>query len=148
MTETHPQSRDLISIPSEADWSGFVTVENADAIADRIRRFLGGRIYTWFTVSEFFRWRPEVRTLQSMERVSVERRKTDDDTDDVWITIVDTYSVTWLNSRCADQAAARLADEKTDHAFVEFKRDYLQIAHRTPAGDRLFWTIVPNGGAS
>jgi hypothetical protein len=48
-------------------WFGMLTVENIEQVADLLRQLLVGKTYTFVTVNELFRYKPEVRTSQRLK---------------------------------------------------------------------------------
>lgn len=63
--------RDLQRLKGEEDWYGFLTRENLDLVANRIRAMLDGRQYTCVTV--WTNGRPEVKAGQSNASVETLR---------------------------------------------------------------------------
>lgn len=62
MSDTATESREVQRIRSGRDWSGYLTLENFDAVAGRLREMLEGKRYTWVSCNEGLRdFFPEVR---------------------------------------------------------------------------------------
>lgn len=132
------------------DWSGYLTIENGEAVTERIRSLIGGgQRYTFVAVNDLFGDRPEVRTSQTAK--SVEHSFSgpyDDGSRCVHLTVPDTYGVWGLHTGAADADAARRMrdDDRRDWVFLEFTHGKLAITHYAPSGNRLFWTIAVEDG--
>lgn len=126
------------------DWYGVLTLENLDAVADRIRSMIGdGQPYSWTDVNEGLGWRPYLRTSQVAEKIDVTRSDLDDGRTLGHITVCDTYGVWGIDTLFADQEAARGKKER-DLTFVSFeRRGQLRITHYAPAGWLMYWLIAP-----
>lgn len=125
--------------PLERDtWHGWLTVENAAAVAERLFCMLDGRHYTMVSVYEYRAYRPEVRTSQ---RLIGPVRMTTHDSGSVGMQFEDGHYVWGLTARIADQNAAASAAER-DRVRIGFTGDRLDVEEFTPEGRRVFWTVA------
>lgn len=152
-------------IASGRDWFGYLTLENFDAIAARVRALLEGRRYTWVSCNEGLRdFFPEVRTGQEMEKLVIhDRSDLGDGVTMAHFTVCDTYGVWGLDTTVADQRAAeqkrkaawdsaneagrRRRAENRGLTYVHFTRGRydqgrIEIQHHNGYGDRLYWVIA------
>ncbi|MFV2172269.1 hypothetical protein ACFHW2_12210 [Actinomadura sp. LOL_016] len=140
---------DIRRITSGQDWSGFLTLANLDAVADRIRSMIGGgRPYTWIACNEGLgNYRPEVRTGQAARTIDVCRidRAGGPHGD---IQVHDSYGLWWICTDAQDQAAAHGREPSFELAYLDITRTYVRIATKAPAGYRLWWVVAVEGGAS
>lgn len=127
-------------LTGDAQWFGYLTLENVDAVADRIRRMLDGHRYTWVAVNEAFE-RPEVRTSQVMEKVEVFRSRDDSYGELAGITVLDTYGVWGPDTTAPDERTAAQQPER-DRAYMVIDHNKIEIKHFVPAGSRLYWVIA------
>lgn len=144
------ESAELRAIGSDRDWHGYLTIENFEAVAGRIRRLLEGRSWTWVACNEGLRgYFPEVRTGQRLRGSAVTAKLLAPGHGH--ITVVDSYGVWGLSAHLPDQAAARALsyDEAcAAGAHLSFERamgsrpDRLEIEHFAPAGARLYWVAA------
>ena len=44
------------------NWSGMLTTQNIDQVADLLRHLLTGKKYTFVAANEYYEYKPEVRT--------------------------------------------------------------------------------------
>jgi hypothetical protein len=125
-------------LASEREWFGYLTVENLDAVAARLRRLIGNREpFTWVACNEgLWNYAPEVRTSQVAEKIDVHRH-------DGWsgINVVDSYGVWGLSTRVPDSRAPDL-EPGFWSPYLHFKRGQLHIEHRVLAGHRVLWVIA------
>lgn len=135
--------RRLARLCDGRDWSGYFAIENAEAVAERIRSMIGdGQRYTFVVANEYFAYRPEVRTSEVARdlRVSVDAEPNEHGRRYAHIGVVDSWS--WgLLTEAETEAAARDGRER-DQVRVTFGRRQLAIEHFAPAGNRLFWTVA------
>lgn len=127
--------KDVQHLATRSHWYGYLTVENAEAVADRIRLLIGdGQRYTWVATNEESGLRPQVRTSQVAREIHVEDGH-------VWVN--DSYGLWGILTGAADrEAAQRLPVDSNDLVRLHFAPDSLEIQHRAPAGVRLFWVIA------
>lgn len=130
----------------DCDWSGDLTIENAPAVAERIRALIGsGQRYTWVAVNEYFGDRPEVRTGQVAKEVRQDVSGPYDDGERcAHIIVSDTYGSWGLHTGAASTTHARQmrdADER-DWVLLEFTCNKIVMQHHAPAGNRLFWVVA------
>ncbi|WP_141576194.1 hypothetical protein [Actinomadura sp. WMMA1423] len=131
-------------IASGRDWFGFLTLENLNAVADRIRSMIGdGQRYTWVACNEGLGdYRPEVRTSQVAAKIRVDRR----DDEHGSIIVVDTYGVWSIHTDIADQAAGMGRQPEFSLTYLKITRGQIQMEHKAPIGARLLWTVALEGG--
>lgn len=142
MTTDQAESADLRRLNANCDWFGYLTLENLEAVATRLRAMFGpGQPYTFVTVNELFNYRPETRTDQVASKIETWTEE-GDSPGFGGITINDTYGVWGLHAAASNQASARKLPGTTNQAFLEFSRNQIKVTHRTPAGDRLYWTAA------
>lgn len=140
-------------LKSDRDWYGYLTLENAEAVADRIRSMIGdGQPYTWVAANEYFGYKPEVRTSQVASKVEFNQDlRLSDGTPWAHLTVVDTYGIWGLHATAADDAAACEADKK-DRTVLKFGYRKLTIDLYAPGGNHMWWVIAlenaADGGAS
>lgn len=155
----------LITTP-DRQWFGHLTLENFDAVAERISSMLEGRRYTWVAcnsgLGDYF---PEVRTGQQMDTLTVHERTTyEDGSTHAHLTVCDTYGVWGLSTGVPDDKAAH---ERRDRAWAKADEDArrtgewedkrlawvkiergrydegrIEITHFALAGHRLYWVIA------
>jgi hypothetical protein len=132
---------------SQESWEGWLTLDNLDAVAARIRGLLTGQRYTFVAVTGLFGFRPEVRTGN---RLNGDLRVTRDG-DYGHIVWSDSRYVTGIHTSVQTQDEAQLQAEDpskrrllTRVAFEPTFRDYgqFEVEQTTGAGERLFWTIA------
>lgn len=138
-------SYDLTRLASGREWSGYLTLENLDAVTDRIRGMIGdGQPYTWVACNEGLGdYRPEVRTSQVAKRVSVDRRDGCGT-----ITVLDTYGVWAIRADAAAQSETYERQPDFSLAYLRITRSQIQMEHKAPVGARLLWTVAVQDGAS
>jgi hypothetical protein len=125
------------------DWSGYLALDNAHAVADRIKSMIGsGQRYTWVAVNEYFGHKPEVRTSQVATKVDFENDLQHED-GSPWahLTVVDTYGIWGLSTDAADEAAAAEA-AKRDRTVLTFERRKVTIELYAPAGNHMWWVVA------
>lgn len=165
MTETTEQttlSPDLRRLASDRYWYGYLTLENLEAVAERIRKLLAGQRYTWVSCNSGLRhYFPEVRTGQELRDRGVTTYRDEEAQYGPFggITVPDTYGVWGLHTDCPDQQTARrrrghawerASDEQkaTDTwddqhlTYLHITRDKVEIEHFAPIGYRLYWVIT------
>ncbi|GAA2990276.1 hypothetical protein GCM10017559_07850 [Streptosporangium longisporum] len=129
------------------NWFGFLTFDNLDLVADRIRSMIGdGQPYTWVAANEMFGLRPEVRGGQVATSIRAEQRTLDGGAEYGHLMVVDTYGVWGLHTTAATQDEAAVKDGR-GRTYLLFERGQLVAEHFAPAGHRLCWVIAPEGGA-
>lgn len=135
---------DVRRLQSGREWFGFLTVENVDAVADRIRSLIGDRQpYVWVACNEGLGdYRPEVRTGQVAESIRAERRD-----GRASIIVVDTYGVWSIRSDAADQEATARRKPEFGLTYLHITRGQVRMEHKAPVGARLLWTVAVEGGA-
>jgi hypothetical protein len=154
----------LITTP-DRPWHGYLTLENFDAVAERIKAMLTGVRYTWVACNSGLRdYFPEVRTGQQMDKLTLSGRKTYEDGPHAHLSVCDSYGVWGLSTSIADDKAAyrrrdeawaaageearasgtwedkRLTWVKIDRGRYDAGR--IEITHYAPAGYRLYWVIA------
>lgn len=129
-------------LASDRDWYGYLTLENAEAVADRIRSMIGdGQRYTWVAANEIFGYKPEIRTGQVAKRIEFVSEKLSDGRSWAHLLVRDAYGTWGISTTAADQAAAHAMDKK-DATFLRFEYGRLTIEHYAPAGNHLWWAIA------
>ncbi len=159
-TETE-MSPDLRRLASDRDWHGYLTLENLDAVAGRMRKLLTGRRYTWTACNSGLRhYFPEVRAGQQLrDRGVTTYREEAQHGPFGGITVPDTYGVWGLHTSAPDQRTAhQQRTEAWDRATEEQRRtdtwddqrltylhitwDKIEIEHYAIIGYRLYWVIT------
>lgn len=166
MSDTATESREVQRIRSGRDWSGYLTLENFDAVAGRLREMLEGKRYTWVSCNEGLRdFFPEVRPGMEMEKIVIHDRS------DIGygctmahLTVCDTYGVWGLDATVPDQktaherrqaawerasdearSAGRWQDRGMTHIHFDrtrYDQGQLKVEHHNGYGDRLYWVIA------
>jgi len=148
---TEAASRDVQRLGSERDWFGFLTTENAEAVAARLRRLLSGKRYTFVAANEGLRdYFPEVRTGQRLRDDGASAYAFGEDDRWAGVNVQDTYGSWGVHSGAADQAeahrrahdAAKAGVKDKNLAYLHFKYDRVEIEHFAPPGFRLYWLAV------
>lgn len=132
----------------EREWFGYLTTENCEAVADRIRSMLTDVRYTWVACVSWIPsgWtaRPEVRTGQKLKSVTASL-----DPSHAHISVSDDYGAWGISGCHASQAEAR-AGEPQRQAYLHFQHSHggwqLEIEHYSSSGNRLQWTIAVEPG--
>lgn len=131
---------DLRRLASDRDWHGYLTLENLDAVAQRLRDLIGdGKLYTAVCSSEDF-WSlrpPEVRTSCTSDKIDVchepfEGRPAAD------ISINDQHYLHYLTTQSASQVEARALPEEDRPPYLHFKYGRVEITDHAPAGNKIF----------
>lgn len=145
--QTTAPSWDVRQLRSGRNWSGFLTLDNLDAVADRIRDLIGdGQPYAWMASNEGFgNYHPEVRTGQVARELNVKRFDADG-TPTGDITVHDSYGLWWITTEAADQSTARKGQPHLDAAYLEVTHHHIVIEHKVPAGHRLYWVVAAERG--
>lgn len=149
MTETTPavRNREIQRIASGRDWSGYLTLENFEAVAARLRTMLDGRPYTWVACNEGFGYRPEVRPGLRMDKVEANLLAPDHG----HLMVRDSYGVWGLSTSWPTRTAVYESGVTCDEAVkrgphVGFKSDrygeQFSAEHFALIGARLFWTVA------
>lgn len=130
-------------LASDRAWFGYLTMENLDAVADRIRRMLdAGQRYTWVAVNEGRGYKPEVRTGQVAMKVEAWRLETGSSGEPYGgITVNDTYGTWGIHTTAIDQRAAQKQVSR-DKAFIHIEHGQIRVEHYAPAGHRLRWVAA------
>jgi hypothetical protein len=121
-------------------WNGTLTIENVPAVAGLIRELLAGKRYTFVACNEFFGFKPEVRTGQTLKP---SRGKGDpvncygETPDHAGFHINDTYGVWGLST---SQKGGGYDSDFNAPYFV-FEWDKVTVTLRAPA-----WTSPLLGG--
>lgn len=135
----------MSQVLTERDWSGMLTVENIDQVAERILRLLQGKRYTFVAFNEIFPDRLEVRTGMRLDPkdatngigVSVYRDESGNG-DFAGFNVVDSYGV-WGPTTTVKEDRY---DDDFRNPYIYFKEDRVTIAHHAPAGHKLIWVAV------
>ncbi len=122
-------------------WSGMLTVKNIEEIANLIFLLLNGRNYTFVTVNELFRFKPEVRTGQKLyqesgkktEAVSVQYDGAERNS--AGFNVNDTYGL-W---GCRTNLLEDIFDPEFKNPYIEFSDNQIMITHRASPGQILYW---------
>lgn len=129
-------------------WFGYLTLDNIDAVTERLRALIGdGQPYVWVATNELFGLRPEVRTGQVVETITVKRGTRDSGREYGHLIVTDTHGVWGLSTEAADQRQAGQLDER-DRQFLSVERDRIRVEHHALGGNRLCWTIAVEAGAA
>lgn len=125
------------SEPLPLNWSGMLTVNNAEQVADLLRRFIGDSRYTFVAARAEGWFEPDVRTGQRLkadrgcEPIVFHRHSTRH----VQILIGDSYGVSSLMSTTTNDAY----DPDFKAPYLCFGRRQVRITHRVPCGDVVHW---------
>lgn len=140
---TTPESPyDVRALSSGREWFGYLTLENLDAVAVRLRSLIGdGQRFTFVACNEGLgNYRPEVRTSQVARKVEVNR---DDDGRSGSIVVVDSYGVWSIHTDAATQREAHQRGEVSfSLAYLHVRRGKVEITHRAPVGSLLYWVAA------
>lgn len=142
----------LERLNSDGEWFGDMTLENAEAIADRLRKMLTGRRFTFVSVNSGFSETsiPDVRNGQMLDgHVDSKGIGTGENVsfsmladDHAHIVVCDTYGVWGLS------VTARKYEERYHQPYVKFARrtrycgESMAVIHRNGDGDILRWVVV------
>lgn len=144
--DTTIESRELARIRSGAEWDGYLTLANLDAVHDRLTALIGGgrRFTVVYSNEDFWAHRaPEVRTSQTatlkLSQYPDRGRAVGD------ITINESGWTSWLETSVADQVEALALGLKRRPPYLHFKHDRVEISHRAPAGNRYFQVYAVEG---
>ena len=133
-------------------WYGVMTIWNAEAIADRLRKMLEGKQYTFVSDNDFFgpERPPEVRTSQYLHghknsEVAGDGFNVDFSMlakDHAHVMVCDTYGVWSFSSTTEDQNN----HEDYHQPYVHFDADYgverFSVVHRALGGNLLRWVVM------
>lgn len=118
------------------NWSGSVTTENVEQVADLFRQLLVGKRFTHVSVNEGSQYRPDVHTglsLHEREPITVIQLG-----EEVGVSITDTrFSRTTWSSQ-AYQGASK-TEEKP---YITFECNKVTITTRAPSGFRIYWVFA------
>lgn len=129
-------------LASDHNWSGYLTLDNAAAVTERIRSMIGDeQPYTWVAANEYFGYRPEVRTGQTAKDIGLDTER--EVAGEPWahISVLDSYGVWGFHTTAATQAEARDMDVK-QRTLLTFERGKLTVELYAPAGNHMFWVIA------
>ncbi|MFA5936350.1 MAG: hypothetical protein WC822_00555 [Candidatus Paceibacterota bacterium] len=107
-------------------WSGMLTVNNIEKVADLLRRLLMGKRFTLVMSCQFFGFKPDVRTnlcLDSRGGINVSGIDT--------ISIVDTSSINIYSTRLVDDKY----DIDFENPYFYFEGEKVTITRRSPQGE-------------
>jgi len=146
---------DIKELEEAYRWAGFLTVENIEAVAERLRRDFLGRPYTWVTVDEFMLWRPEVSTGRLLEKVIVHKDAHDGRAFGD-LTLISNESLSFISTMVADrEEALKVHYEGTQGkeltwaakqlSHITIKDRQVRIEHYNDEGQRMFWTLALEG---
>lgn len=125
----------------DSRWAGMLTVENIEEVAKLIFSLLEGKSYTFVSVNEIFRFKPESRSGQKLEKVSKK------DKINVWygenkkyagFNFEDTYGV-W---GCDTHLRENIYDSKFENPYIEFNGNTITITHRAAGQNLIYWLII------
>ena len=127
-------------------WYGMLTIENVQQIADLLLQLLDGKRYTFVAANEFFRFKPEVRTGQTLDHKGARSGKAigiySDEKDTpprhAGFNVGDTYGV-W---GCSTNLAENKYDPEFNNPYFVFEYNKVTITHRAPAGHLLYWVAA------
>jgi hypothetical protein len=153
--EAQTVEAELQRIRSGGRWSGYLTLENAEAVAGRIRVLLEGRTYVFVSYLEGMNGGfPEVRMGRQVEELTLDRKPLDNGQDYACIRVVDTCGVWDLSTTAADQKTAWDHAEKARNetgksgvaAYVRFTSGdsgerRAEILQRNGLGEQLRWVV-------
>jgi hypothetical protein len=142
-TETPDHLRRLTG---DAPWYGFLTLENLDLVAGRLRRLLTDRRFTWVACDAAMRnYRPEVRTSQELAEAGVKVSWDDDETRRAgFITVSYTEYLAIIDTSISghDEIKALGYDKCRKHgAYLSFTHDQVRIEQVTDFG-LIYWAAA------
>lgn len=157
---TATENPDVRRLRTGRDWSGYLTLDNYEAVAARLRALLTGRRFTTVMSNQgHWNYRPEVRTGERLSTRGVTTHLLGDNDHYGYITFSDGNFAWGLSGHPADQAAARRlrteaweAASEEDRAsgawedqsmvHLSFKQERLEVEHFAPIGYRLYWIFA------
>lgn len=151
MTETTGQTElpaYLKRLTTEAEWWGCLTLENLDLVAERLRKLLDGRRYTFVASNEGLRqYFPEVRTgLALRDRgVTASRSTMDDGSILGHLNVSDSYGSWGMFTTVPDVTAAHALsydEQRKQGTYLHIKYGKVEIEHFAPVGARLYWVAT------
>jgi hypothetical protein len=137
----------LKRLTGDGAWSGCLTLENLDLVADRIRRLLENQRFTWVSCNQVMsNYFPEVRTGQRLaEGVKVTRVAPDGGREVGYITISYSAYVAPLDTDISDRAEANTltyTEKRTRGPYLCFTHDRVEIDHFIEPGSRAYWVAA------
>lgn len=143
-------SPDLRRLASGRHWFGYLTLENAEAVAGRIRTMLDGKQYTWVACNEMGGYRPEVRTgMRLREGVKLSGSTLESGRKMAHITVCDTYGVWGLDTTVANQREAHETEDRKRLTYLNIEEhrwgDRIEIEFYSISGNHIWWvaTVEP-----
>lgn len=149
---------DVEELAEAYQWEGFLTRENADAVAKRIKSMIcNGQAYTFVEVEEFHQYRPEVQTGVKAHRVEVHSGVYPSGPEYCELILHDMRGMSFLASTAvADRREATMVsyggteDSEKSHAYrslskIKIEEDQIRIEQYNPAGQRMYWVIALEG---
>jgi hypothetical protein len=130
---------DVGKVLDMTEWAGYLTHENKDDVAERIRKTFGGKQYSFVVANEYLDYRPQVRTGQ---RLTPDWRDSDDPVK-VWddgFSISDTSGCWEVRTGIARGIPTQ--KQRDEEPYLCFGHDSLMIKLRAPAGTQLYWGMV------
>ncbi|MBD3244967.1 MAG: hypothetical protein GF335_03165 [Candidatus Moranbacteria bacterium] len=127
-------------------WYGVLTIENLQQVADLLLQLLDGKRYTFVAANEFFRFKPEVRTGQTLSHkgattgkaINVYYDEKENPPKHAGFNVGDTYGV-W---GCSTNLATDEYDNEFNNPYFVFEYNKVTITHRAPAGHLLYWVVA------
>lgn len=144
MSTTERQNRDPFALAREAgrrEVFGYVARDNIDSVLLWVRDLLwddeGDPVrYTWVACYEYAGFRPEVRTGQLAEAISIPEPGHDS------ITVSDSYGVWGLHGDLPSQPRSRRGEKALRRScYIVVSDRHLQVRFRTPEGKLAWWHV-------
>jgi len=122
------------------DWEGILTIDNVQEVADRIRKLLEGKKYTFVTVNELRGFKPRVHTGQRLRKSSDAVSIHTDGQARAGFNVLDTHSA-W---GCTTNLIEGTFDPEIHICFEQNNRDgdRMMITRQTEGGPKFFWVAA------
>lgn len=152
-------------LKTESDWFGYLTVDNYKDVAERIRRMLTGKRYTFVAMNHAFTTEVQPPRLEARAGQRMKRARYNEPGSEITIhdegelglygfTVSDTYGIWGVSTDKTDQSPVYLDSNPsgkpigdyhaalwTAYISIEGMRQ-IRIVQRAPAGHRIEWIIA------
>lgn len=158
---TESKSPDVAGLESGRDWYGYLTLDNAEAVAARLRRLLDCKRFTFVKVNGGYRhWYPEVSTGERLagEGEGITHSVLGDGRHAIYMHHSGSTGCLYTDAPDGDTAHQRNIDACVPDSerrgdwlwdknltYARIKQDRAEIEHYSPGGNRLYWVIVLEG---
>jgi hypothetical protein len=138
MTGGAPLSGEVKRVSTDHTWSGYLTLENLQAVADRISALLGnGRRFTTVVSNEGMQANlPEVRTGRVLHTITVHDEREKGIPAGTIVLSADAMS-DWT-THAPDRPAARALERTRRPPHFHITHDTVRVTDRVPAGHRTY----------